>query len=122
MDTKTFAELMGSTREALEHAKGKLELRTTSLPEPPKPMSASEIKRVRQKLKASQAVFACYLNVSPKLVQAWEAERRKPQGPALMLLRIAEKSPATLFDAFPKRTATARSRGTRRSGGASRQG
>ena len=100
MDAKIFAELMESAGEALEHAKGKRQLRTTVLPAAPKPMAATEIRRLRQKLNASQAVFAHYLNVSPKLVQAWEAERRKPQGPALLLLRIVQKDPKPLLLGF----------------------
>lgn len=104
MNEKTFAELLEAAGEALEHAKGKLELRTTVLPEPPKPMRAGEVKNVRKKLNASQAVFAYYLNVSPKLVQAWEAERRSPQGPALLLLRIAERNPRSLLEAFERKS------------------
>ena len=50
-------------------------------------------KRVRASLHASQAVFARYLNVSTKLVQAWEANRRTPDGPALVLLHIAARQP-----------------------------
>jgi DNA-binding transcriptional regulator YiaG len=51
------------------------------------------VKRVRASLHASQAVFARYLNVSTKLVQAWEANRRTPEGPALVLLHIAARQP-----------------------------
>jgi putative transcriptional regulator len=51
------------------------------------------VKRVRAALHASQAVFARYLNVSTKLVQAWEANRRTPDGPALVLLHIAARQP-----------------------------
>lgn len=96
MDEKTFAELMDSVGEALDHARGKRELKTTVLPPAPKPMSAREIRTVRNQLNASQAVFAHYLNVSPKLVQAWEAKRRSPNGPALLLLRIAQADPKIL--------------------------
>lgn len=97
MDDAIFAELLEAAGEALGHAKGKRELRTTVLPAPPRPMTSSEIRRVRQELNASQAVFASCLNVSPKLVQAWEAKRRKPRGPALVLLRIAERDPRLLL-------------------------
>lgn len=94
MKDKTFDELLTSVGQALEHAKGKRELRTTVLPTPPRPMDAGGVKRVRRKLNASQAVFAHCLNVSTKLVQAWEAGRRVPEGPALVLLRLAERDPA----------------------------
>jgi putative transcriptional regulator len=102
MKDELFAELMQSASEALEHAQGKRELRTTVLPDPPKPMAAAEIRDLRQRLHASQAVFAHYLNVSTKLVQAWEAQRRRPEGAALKLLRLAQKQPAVLLaDAQP---------------------
>lgn len=92
-----FAELMESATQALDHARGKRELRTIILPDPPKPMNPVEVKRLRKRLSASQAVFAHCLNVSTKLVQAWEAHRREPDGAALRLLRLAEDFPALIF-------------------------
>lgn len=103
MKEELFAELMESVTQALDHAKGRRELRTTILPEPPAPMSATAVRRVRKRLNASQAVFARYLNVSTKLVQAWESARRQPDGPALILLRLGDRDPqaftATVFGA-----------------------
>ena len=93
MKDETFTELLGSANEALEHAQGKRNLRTTTLPLPPKTLNGRAVKRVRAALHASQAVFARYLNVSTKLVQAWEANRRTPDGPALVLLHIAARQP-----------------------------
>jgi len=97
VEDKLFAELMESLGEALEHARGKRELRTTVLPDEPRPMSAAEIKNLRDRLQASQAVFARWLNVSPKLVQAWESSQRSPQGPGLLLLRLIEQDPPTVL-------------------------
>ena len=93
MKDDTFSELLTSANEALEHAQGKRNLRTTTLPRPPKSLNGRAVKRVRAALHASQAVFARYLNVSTKLVQAWEANRRTPDGPALVLLHIAARQP-----------------------------
>jgi len=97
MDDTLFAELLESVNEALEHAQGKRNLKTTVLPPAPKPMTAQAVRKLRSRLDASQAVFASYLNVSTKLVQAWEANRRSPEGAALRLLRLAEKSPELLL-------------------------
>jgi putative transcriptional regulator len=97
MDNDLFADLLQSTTEALEHAEGKRDLRTTVLPAAPKPMSATAVRRLRSRLNASQAVFASYLNVSTKLVQAWESDRRSPEGAALRLLRLAEQAPELLL-------------------------
>ncbi len=93
MKSEMFAEVLGSAHEALEHAQGKRSLRTTTLTAPPKPLNGRAVKRVRASLHASQAVFAHFLNVSTKLVQAWEANRRTPDGPALVLLYIAASQP-----------------------------
>jgi putative transcriptional regulator len=93
MKKEMFAALLESADEALEHAKGKRSLRTTTLPLPPEPLDGRAVKNVRAALRASQAVFARYLNVSTKLVQAWEAGRRTPEGPALVLLHLAAQEP-----------------------------
>src|SRR5207245_1271907 len=97
MDQKIFAELLESANEALVHADGKRELRTTELPPPPEPVDGGGIKRLRTRLKMSQAVFARCLNVSTKLVQAWESDRRRPNGPALLLVRLVERNPALVL-------------------------
>lgn len=96
MKKATFEDLLASMDEALEHAEGKRSLRTTTLPLPPAPLSGRAVKHVRATLHASQAVFARYLNVSTKLVQAWEAGRRVPDGPALVLLHIAAAQPGLI--------------------------
>jgi putative transcriptional regulator len=59
--------------------------------EEPKSYSAYEIKRVRLREKASQAVFAAYLNISVSTVQKWEIGEKKPSGPALKLLDLVER-------------------------------
>ncbi|HET7602070.1 MAG TPA: helix-turn-helix domain-containing protein [Gemmatimonadales bacterium] len=97
MKKDLFQELMTSAREALEHARGKRALRTTELPAAPTSMTAAEIRAVRAQVNASQAVFARYLNVSTKLVQAWEAGRRTPGGAALKLLRLGGENPDLVF-------------------------
>lgn len=89
-------ELIGSMKEALAHAKGKLTLKTTKVPAPVEPMSPQRIATIRRKLRASTPVFAAYLNVTPDTVRGWEKRRRVPSGAALRLLQIAEKRPEVL--------------------------
>jgi len=57
----------------------------------PKVLSAAEIKRLRLKEKASQAVFAAYLNTSVSTVQKWEIGEKKPGGAALKLLDLVDR-------------------------------
>ena len=108
MDKQAFGELLDSAGQALDHARHRRDLRTTMLPPPPRPMSAAAVKRLRKKINASQAVFAHYLNVSAKLVQAWESNRRRPDGPALVLLRMAQRDPGLVFDGVKIGTRTRR--------------
>lgn len=97
MRKKLFAELMQSVGEAAEHARGKRDLRTTLLPDAPAALSAADVRAMRRKLNASQAVFARCLNISTQLVRAWEADRRHPDGAALRLLDIGRREPAIVF-------------------------
>lgn len=54
--------------------------------------SAKQIKQIRTGVKASQGVFAAYLNTSKSTVQKWEQGAKKPNGPSLKLLNlVAEK-------------------------------
>jgi len=57
----------------------------------PKTYSAVDIKRLRLKEKASQAVFAAYLNTSVSTVQKWEIGDKSPSGPALKLLDLVDR-------------------------------
>ena len=113
MEDRLFKDVLDATREALAHYKGeKRDLRTTILPEPPRPMSRVEIHKLRDKLKVSQSVFAKCLNVSTKLVQAWEGGIRYPDGAALRLLRVAERAPGLVF-AMGRKAAESRSATTK---------
>lgn len=60
------------------------------LPEVTK-LSANQIKRIRRENKASQGVFAAYLNTSKSTVQQWEQGVKSPSGPSLKLLHIVQK-------------------------------
>jgi putative transcriptional regulator len=55
---------------------------------PVKVFSPTQIKRLRERNKASQAVFAAYLNTSPSTVQKWEQGQKRPNGPSLKLLNL----------------------------------
>jgi DNA-binding transcriptional regulator YiaG len=75
-----------------------LDLRSVKLPTAPKPMKPAEIKEMREKLNASQALFAKLLNVSSNAVESWEQGARAPRQATLKLLYIARNNPAVLLD------------------------
>lgn len=58
---------------------------------PVKKYSNIQIKRIRNDANMTQRVFANYMGVSPKTVEAWEIGRNKPTGPACRLLSLLEK-------------------------------
>ena len=66
------------------------EFDTLCLP-PLRDYTAADVRRVRAKTKASQAVFAAVLNVGPTTVAAWEQGTKKPSGPAVKLLDLVER-------------------------------
>jgi putative transcriptional regulator len=57
----------------------------------PDRMEPARIKRIREKQRVSQPVFARYLNTSESTVEKWESGAKKPSGMALKLLDIVEK-------------------------------
>lgn len=99
-ENNIYADLQQSLAEALAYERGqKVDLRVTKIPSAPRLFKPREIRRIRQSLHASQAVFAGYLCVSPKAVQSWEQGVRRPQSAALRLLAIAKNNPAALLQA-----------------------
>lgn len=89
-----FNELKQGLEEILAHQQGKITLRTETLErKEPMTINASEVKAIRQKLKLSQSVFANRLRTSVRTYQGWEQGRTKPNPQAVLLLRMAEKSP-----------------------------
>lgn len=59
---------------------------------PVRPLTPSEIRALREKEGASQAVFARYLNVTTGLVSQWERGEKHPQGPSLKLLSLIARN------------------------------
>jgi putative transcriptional regulator len=58
---------------------------------PVRELTGAQIKRLRTRNKASQAVFAAYLNTSSSTIQKWEQGQKKPNGPSLKLLNLVEQ-------------------------------
>lgn len=92
-NTKLFKALKKGFEEAIAHDQGKLDLRSEfiEIPKPPAHYKAKDIKKIREKNKYSQGVFARILNVSIKTVQSWESGQRAPSQAALRLLEIVDK-------------------------------
>jgi putative transcriptional regulator len=59
--------------------------------EPPPKFTAKDVVRIRRKNRASQAVFAAFLNVGKTTVAAWEQGTKRPSGAASKLLEIVDR-------------------------------
>jgi putative transcriptional regulator len=103
--TKQYrSKLMASIHETAEglHAAGVMDKRTmrefdAMCLTPIQPMKPEEIRALRLREGASQAVFARYLNVTTGLISQWERGEKRPQGASLKLLSlVAQKGLATV--------------------------
>jgi putative transcriptional regulator len=92
------SRIMASIHETAEglHAAGIIDKQTirrfdeTCLT-PVRPLSPAEIRALREREGASQAVFARYLNVTAGLVSQWERGEKHPQGASLKLLSLVHR-------------------------------
>ena len=58
---------------------------------PVESLSPEQIRNIRLKEKASQAVFARYLNVTTGLISQWERGEKHPRGASLKLLTLVAR-------------------------------
>ncbi len=92
------SRVLSEVREAAKdlHDAGVIDIATMRefdalcLPEVPH-YSAEDIKRIRKANRASQGVFAVYLNVSKATITAWEQGLKEPSSMGLKLLNIVDR-------------------------------
>ena len=91
MDDKLFNELLASTKEAKEIlTKKTAPNRIFYIDEP-------NAKEIRSKFNLTQDEFAKLLNISVATLRNWEQGRRRPKGPARVLLNVANSYPNVLI-------------------------
>jgi putative transcriptional regulator len=84
--------LVEGLQQALAYAKGdKSRCRVTVREIPVPAYKPADVSRVRSSLHLSQRALASVLGVSPRTVEAWEAGRNVPNGPASRMLYLIEK-------------------------------
>jgi len=94
MKNDDFNELLSSIQQAGKIKKG------TMKPSRKFIIAVPDVKQIREKLKVSQTEFAHIIGVSENTIQNWEQGRRKPEGPAIALLRVTEKNPKAVMAAL----------------------
>lgn len=95
-----FEKVKTGLEEAVAYEQGTLQAKTVRLSVMPVDhYEADEIKEIRKSTGFTQAVFAQYMGVSIKTVEAWEAGRNHPEGAACRLLALTKSDPT-----FPIKT------------------
>ena len=100
--SKYYEELISSIEEAIQDANAqekRLKRRIVTVV-PVKEYKADEIKEIRHETGLSQKLFASYLGVSSKTVEAWERGINQPSGTASRLLHMMEMD-KNLVEEFP---------------------
>ena len=94
MNDEMFNELLESVKQAGEIRKGlRKPSRYTVIEEP-------GVAAIREKYGMTQQEFSSLLGISIGTLRNWEQGRRKPQGPAKVLLKIAEKRPKAILESL----------------------
>jgi putative transcriptional regulator len=94
MKDAAFRDVVRSVRQAGRIRRGTLRAGQVTEFRP------ADVRAVRLKLGQSQPEFALMIGVSVATLRNWEQGRRRPEGPALALLRIAARNPRAVEQAL----------------------
>lgn len=94
-----FNALMVGLNEAVAIERGELKGKKTVYEiQPVKNYTNSEIKQIRNSVGMTQVLFADYMGVSSKTVEAWESGKNHPTGTACRLISMLENK---TFETLP---------------------
>ena len=92
MKDEDFSELLESVRQ------GGAILRGEAAPSRSFEIEAPDVREIREGYELSQSEFAGLMGISIDTVQNWEQGRRRPTGPARVLLQVAANHPEVLWE------------------------
>ena len=89
----SFTRIMGGLNSALEHARGN----------PPAGINVRipedlDVAAIRGRTGLAQPAFAATIGVSLYTLRNWEQGRRRPEGPARVLLAMVNRKPTVVAD------------------------
>jgi putative transcriptional regulator len=97
--SKLGKRLVQSAREARLIAQGKAEQGSYRLHVP----AQVDVRKIRQMLNLSQAEFSNRFGVTLTTLRDWEQGRRKPEGPARVLMLVIQNDPEAVTRALTPR-------------------
>ena len=90
-----FNDIKTGLEQAIQYEKGKLNAKTITLSIlPVDSFTPEKIKSIRKSTGLTQVMFAKYIGVSTKTVEAWEAGRNHPEGAACRMLAMTQNDPS----------------------------
>ncbi len=93
MKDELFNQLLESVKEGGQILRGEKEASRKF------PYNSLDIKNIREKYNLTQEQFAVMLGISVRTLRNWEQGRRVPEGPAMVLLHVADKNPKAILEA-----------------------
>lgn len=94
MKSEAFKELVASVKQAGRIRRGKLAPGRVTRFRP------ADVRSLRARLGQSQEEFALMIGVSVATLRNWEQGRRRPDGPALALLKVTSADPSLVAKAL----------------------
>lgn len=94
-----FDEIATGLKEAIAYERGELDAPTVRLTQrfaPVPEWTPEAIKNLRLKSDMTQRMFAEFMGVSIKTVEAWECGRNRPNGPASRLMQVVAQNTSLL--------------------------
>jgi|tagenome__1003787_1003787.scaffolds.fasta_scaffold18258826_1 putative transcriptional regulator len=88
--------LLAAAKEANAIARGEADPSTYRVHVP----DNLDVAKIRKRLNMSQNKFAARFGISPATLKDWEHNRRKPEGPARVLLMVIDKEPEAVSRAL----------------------
>jgi putative transcriptional regulator len=92
MKAELFQELVESVKQGGAIMRGEMQ------PGRVFDVEVNDVQTIRKQYGLSQEKFAQLLGISVSTLRNWEQGRRKPEGPAQVLLRVAAKHPEAILD------------------------
>ena len=96
-ERSVFEDLVEGFQSLQDEREGKITLRRFKVPVPQQTtLAPDEIRKIRDKLKLSRAVFARLLCTNVRTLEGWEQGRTRPNAQAVALMKLVNSRPETI--------------------------
>lgn len=86
-------EIRIGLEQCIQHAKGEIHLKTTSISSDDAPDWVNRLAKLREQHQLSQSELARLLNITPKTLKGWEERTSRPSRVAIRLIEVLQVTP-----------------------------